>query len=305
MTASHDFQIIGIDCAADPRDIGVAVTSKDGETLRVHRVYFGSAGSDRTRSIGDLAHAITSNIRAAVGVPTLMAVDAPLGWPIPMGPALVDHRAGGPLSDNPNADRFFRRLTDRFVAEKTGKTPIEIGANLIARVTHTTLLLIDNIAKGLPSAFNRSPLLSSSSIATSIGIIEVYPALATPLFLNKDMGPRAEPTNRRSWRSLGRELKALRREGWCSIRKHLDDTPIDLTQADIPPERTKPDAKGIDPVCDHGLDAILCAWTGLRFLLHKCAKPPDDFCNDDLEREGWIWFDSRVRLPIKTKTPRL
>jgi hypothetical protein len=61
----------------------------------------------------------------------LDAIDAPLGWPKPLAETLIDHRAGMPIETPANA--MFRRTTDLFIQRKLKKTPLDVGADRIAR----------------------------------------------------------------------------------------------------------------------------------------------------------------------------
>ena len=304
MNDIQDFQIIGIDCAADPKDIGVAYAKMAGRRFTVEHVGFGVPGKQNNRShrLKRLAKNIVERIQEA-RVPTLLALDAPLGWPIRMGSALAAHWARELLPDDPDADRFFRRCTDRFVAEKTGKTPLEVGANLIARASHTALRLVEMLrsSDGMPDF----PLRSQDSIvwrvcgarqANDSHLIEVYPALAGPFFLSST----AAQGTANYWRELASDLKKMKKDksgNWCEQLRQVGN---ELTEGKLIVHLN--DAALADTMetkrhRDHGLDAILCAWTGFRFLQGKCVEPPpaghgehDDY----LKREGWIWFDRRA-----------
>ena len=65
---------------------------------------------------------------------SLIAIDAPLGWPVAMGAELAKHEAGNCVGVPPT--EMFSRATDRFVRDRLKFRPMEVGANLIARVAH-------------------------------------------------------------------------------------------------------------------------------------------------------------------------
>ena len=71
--------------------------------------------------------------------PTLLTLDAPLGWPVGMRTALCSHQAGGPMDVDP--DYMFKRITDRCV-KADGKNPLEVGASWIARTAHGALIIL-------------------------------------------------------------------------------------------------------------------------------------------------------------------
>ncbi len=303
MTAIQNFQIIGIDCAADPKNIAVAFATTVGAQLTVDRVLFGESGTadeeSRRPRLERLAAKIFEKIQS-VSKPTLLALDAPLGWPRPMGRVLECHTAGAALPEKyADADLFFRRRTDRFIVDEIGKTPIEVGANLIARVTHTTLRLIGMLQSELKNAAVKmadAPLRSYPAPTEGVNFIEVYPALAGPFFLEK-----GEKPTQRDWRSLAAELKTKKKkaktdgeETWDGRLHQIADR-LDVCIR----EDAVNDTKGTKARRDHGLDAILCAWTGARFLHDGCVAPDEvkvspRITDDEVKQEGWIWFDRRV-----------
>lgn len=72
--------------------------------------------------------------------PAVLAFDAPLGWPAPMGQQPAGHRAGEAIPAP--AAEFFSRHNDCTVRKITGKRPVEVGANLIGRTAHATVNLL-------------------------------------------------------------------------------------------------------------------------------------------------------------------
>ena len=295
--------IVGIDCAADPSDIAVVSARPAGECLMIDSAFRGQGGKlSRSSRLCLLAHRIAEEISQDHS--TLLAIDAPLGWPIIMGQALSTHLAGSPLPE-PCAKSFFRRRTDRIVEARTGKTPIEVGANLIARVSHTALRLLAMLGNALDGRLTAAPLTSPTELGSDVQVIEVYPALASPFFLDCSH-PRAEakkPTKpadgdprRRCWDTLSKNLQKLKAQEWQAIQEQiLEHLRIDASRC-----RSRPKFWSSAPSRDHGLDAILCAWTACRFLRGKCVHPDEygesESISDHLSREGWIWFDERTRI---------
>src|SRR5512145_3311768 len=94
-------RIIGVDCATNPVRVGLALGLWQGQTATLLEV---RAGSDQE----PLACTICGWMDDVL--PTLIAMDAPLGWPIALGEKLVQHTAGEVL-DIP-ANQLFRRETD-------------------------------------------------------------------------------------------------------------------------------------------------------------------------------------------------
>jgi predicted RNase H-like nuclease len=154
--------IIGIDCAAQAKNTGLAYAIPKGEQLAVQDAR--CASNDATASsiirdwVRDLRH-------------VLLALDAPLGWPTAFSRALASHRAGEPLG--PTAHVMFRRLTDDEICERLGKRPLEVAADRIARAAHAALRLLDELRHYLAVDI---PLVWSPSWHGGLGAIEVYPA---------------------------------------------------------------------------------------------------------------------------------
>lgn len=299
MCDSDTVHIMGIDCAADPSDIAVAFATPTANTLTIESIFRGNGGtqsrSARLRTLAEkVAKRIGTNTRR--GLATLLAVDAPLGWPIAMGQALRTHQAGFPLPE-PCAKKFFRRRTDRFVEARTGKTPIEVGANLIARVSHTALRLLALVGEQPSVQLKPAPLTSPAQMGRDVHVIEVYPALASPFLFCQPSPTQSRPDaaavpSRSSWNTVAGKLKTAKmEEKWDETIGRLSDRLRIRWKGDDEFPRSGPDR-------DHGLDAILCAWTAWRFLQGKCVRPEE--CSEpqtapgQLSREGWIWFDERT-----------
>ena len=114
-----DIPVVGIDCAVDPRNVGLALGRWTGTRLSIIELASGRDGVDDTilRWLGNR--------------PSVLAFDAPLGWPNALGHELSAHQAGDLVTAPPN--EFFRRDTDRFVKEHIGKQSLDVGADRIAR----------------------------------------------------------------------------------------------------------------------------------------------------------------------------
>ncbi len=96
--------VIGIDYSTDAKKVGVALADCDEGRCALVAV-------ELVESQELLARKIASWLPSSG--PALLALDAPLGWPASLGPALVQHVAGEPVGQNPNL--LFRRGTDRFI----------------------------------------------------------------------------------------------------------------------------------------------------------------------------------------------
>jgi hypothetical protein len=199
---------------------------------------------------------VTEWLREVKG-PSLIAMDAPLGWPSTMGPCLTSHRAGRAIDVPPNA--LFRRETDRFVCRELGKMPLDVGADRIARTAHAALRVLENLRKSLDAPI---PLAWSGDAMSGPAAIEVYPAATLIAHSLSCTGYKKakEVEARRSLVACLRNVMAL---------------PTNLA------------------VCDDSadaLDAIVCILAAADFVNGR-AMPPED--RQLAEREGWIWVASK------------
>ena len=291
-------QIIGIDCAAQPKDFGLARGNIRNRRLEIDeftKLEPTDNCFDRlSKRVGDW---IAGDDLTDRPTRTLLALDAPLGWPIHMTSALQNHQAGTPLGrrsdergDEANpGNRLFRRHTDRFIAAKFPGAPLDIGADRIARVARSALELLGRVGdtEGGPSA---PPLLWDPGHLHQLGAIEVYPRLTLRHLTGS--------AQKQELHYKGSKQVRNRR----SIVERLRKT-VDLDQADLPSKTTETGATDYDHDC---IDAVLCALEGLQFLLgesvgpdHKTATPwlekrlasvPEMSATDLATREGWIWF---------------
>ena len=186
------------------------------------------------------------------GGPTLLSVDAPLGWPVKLGEALLHHWAGMPINESPN--ELFRRTTDRVVKQEIGRQPLDVGADRIARTAHAALQLLQELRE----ITGRSISLAWSPAIEGISVIEVYPAATLTAY-----GIQASGYKKRS-------QAASRRRILDSLGKHLalpSDTSVIVSNADV-------------------LDAVICILAAVDFLLGKAIEPTN---RELAEKEGWIW----------------
>ena len=77
--------VVGVDCATDPRRVGLALGRWDGSRTTLVEVRHGSAAAPP-------AEIVARWIDAHDG-PVLLALDAPLGWPAPLGEGWIWVRA--------------------------------------------------------------------------------------------------------------------------------------------------------------------------------------------------------------------
>jgi predicted nuclease with RNAse H fold len=163
-------RVVGIDWSCSESKRGVAIV--DCAAGRAHIVEL-LACTPKLTAVQVIARSLS-----ATEVPHVLAIDAPLGWPVGLAQCLTDHAAGEGLTHS--ADQMFSRDTDRVVQETLKKRPLEVGANLIARTAHSAIQFLCDLRRETSRAI---PLLWSPDDVRDVGVIEVYPA-ATKIAVN-------------------------------------------------------------------------------------------------------------------------
>ena len=252
VTEEASIRVVGVDCATQPEKTGIAWADYTEGRLE------GASGVSCRRG-DDVSARVVETIG---GRRTLLCIDAPLGWPVPMGRLLSDHTAGEPLGKDP--DLFFSRETDRVVRRELGKRPLEVGANFIARTAYRALGLLGEIgdAAGMPVALAWVP-----DFPGRLAAIEVYPAAVI----------RSRHLQNGVYRTPGGAEDRLRILGEIARTENIrEGLWIDeLERA----SRTSP----------HVLDAFLCVVAGSDFLKGDSRAPTAEE-EVSARMEGWIWF---------------
>lgn len=261
-------RIIGIDCATDPKEVGLAwgdysTLKSGGGAVAVANVQKGSSAASESgwaeivKTISDLARN---------SEPVLLALDAPLGWPISMGAALIGHSAGAIPSAA--ADCMFQRQTDRLIRKKIDKKPLEVGAQLIARTAHATLRHLDQIRENLGSVV---PLAWDPARIEGTQVMEVYPAATLRAHGLCDKGYKGTKPNHQTKRAeLTTELEKNER-----LRGIAGDVRLQM-------EKT-----------DHALDAVVCCLAAADFLRGDVMRPKPEQV-PLAKKEGWIWVKPKL-----------
>jgi len=154
--------IIGVDCATNPSDVGIALGSFCNGHTTVEAVRLGSHKEQPAEIIAAWLKELNS--------PALLALDAPLGWPDSLARELPTHIAGRMFTSS--AHSLFRRSTDTFIKEKIGKQSLDVGADRIARTAFSALELLERLGQSLDHHIE----LAWEPRIHDIKAIEVYPA---------------------------------------------------------------------------------------------------------------------------------
>jgi len=236
--------IVGVDCATDSTRVGLALGEWRNGCVSVQR--FQICGRRPPAEI--IVEWIAARDR-----PLLLALDAPLGWPAPLGETLASHAAGDEIAVSANA--MFRRDTDRFVHQTLGKMRLEVGADRIARTALAALKLVGELSRGLELPL---PLAWNPRELAIVSAIEVYPAASL-------IAHRIRVTGYKKPADV-----VARKEIASALHDHLN-LPSDVTAL-----TTHADA----------LDAVVCLLAAKDFLSSN-AVPPTDLTR--AKKEGWIW----------------
>ena len=239
-----DQLIIGIDCATDDAKIGLALADRRGGRTTIRQATIcareSSAGATAAGWIGESS------------APVLLAIDAPLGWPIEMGRQLVSHRAGQAIATEPN--QLFRRATDRFIKTTFRKTPLDVGADRIARTAHAAVRLLGELRK----ASGQPIPLAWTTDLSQMSAIEVYPAATLMVHGVRSSGYK-KPSQRQERLEIIRSLSRWVDCGACLSALEGN--------ADV-------------------LDSAVCVLAAVDFLEGHAIGPTDAVL---AEHEGWIW----------------
>ena len=239
-------RLIGVDCAVDSRAVGIALAELNG-VVDVRDVRAG---------LRDPWGQVADWLLAPGGAHAVLALDAPLGWPAPLGEGLRNHTAGAPVLTDAHA--LFRRTTDLFIREMTGKRPLDVGADRIARTAHAALSGLDLLRAmtGLPL-----PLAWSGDGSGAPRVIEVYPGVTLKAHGAPSQGYK-----------VGKSIEHRR------VRQEV--------LARLPDFRIPADCRTTALGNADALDALVCLLGAADFVRGR-ARPPE---NLDLARtEGWIW----------------
>jgi hypothetical protein len=265
--------LIGWDAAVDPRNNALirGVFHRDGPAGKALSVEDLVRPATRDDLIATLSGWIED---ADPSASVLICADSPLGWPAGLGPVLSSHRAGAGISLD--AERLFRRHTDRDIRQRLGKTPLDVGADRIARTAVAVLNVVGEVTASVPTIRRPTIAVDERSLRDGVSrqgvlLIETYPAgwFASEGITTRGYRPSAGISLRR--RLLGEAIDAFQRTG-IAIRSAVDEESL-VERAD-------------------DLDALVCVFAGVDALRGNAPGPAAAILGD-VAVEGWIWCKSR------------
>ncbi|MEX2444795.1 MAG: DUF429 domain-containing protein [Alkalispirochaeta sp.] len=164
--------IIGWDAAVDPGNTALSLVKCAGigsgspPTLWVEAHVVPRDDEELVATVSDWSYGDT---------PTLLCVDSPLGWPERLAAVLAEHVAGAGVPSTANG--LFRRMTDIDVRRRVGKTPLDVGADRIARTALATLNAIEAVrGRGARSITMAGDIRDPRRHRHQILLLETYPA---------------------------------------------------------------------------------------------------------------------------------
>ena len=160
---------------------------------------------------------------------------------------------------------MFRRQTDLFVKDHVGKTPLDVGADRIARTAHAALRILGQLRTELGL---QMPLCWNSDDVRSVEVIEVYPAATLSA-----RGIRSSGYKNRSSYSPARDCSCHGRRSGPG--RHFGGHHGDWRY----------------------LDSVVCLLAAKDFLEGR-AVPPENRAL--ASQEGWIWVPAHV---VKLRPP--
>ncbi len=253
--------LIGLDAASDRRKFGYAIGRTNGVGAEIIESGCLQNGTIKRNN------AIVEALALADG-PALLAIDAPLGWPDGLRFGLHGHAAGQHFEVG--KELTFRRRTEIVLrSDRYRASPLEVGADRIARAAHEALSVLNELR-----TVTRLPLpLVWTPGGNGVGVIEVYPAATL--------------------RAHGMPSKGYKLPEQIGVRRQIA-AKIDWRLA------------GLNARCDGNadeFDACLCLLAALDFVNGECLAPPDEF-KEVIAREGWIWVRENWREESKGKSER-
>ena len=199
----------------------------------------------------------------AVEKVALLALDAPLGWPVTLCSNIQCHKAGEPLRYAlDDADKLFYRQTDLAIIKPYKKRPLSVGADRIARTAHAALGLLGEL-RGKTDEGIRLAWTPGSPEKTQA--IEVYPAATLIAHFGKGV---AKETKQKKLQKVAGKVSLS-----AAIKEKI------LYEKD-----------GQDVFDQDVFDAVLCVLAAADFVKGDVIRPTNRAL---AKKEGWIWVKPR------------
>jgi hypothetical protein len=231
-------RILGIDLASDPKRTAACSVDWDGTVAAVREL--------REPVDDETAVALAS-------AANLVAIDAPLGWPVAFGDAIAKHQRRETWPASSVRELSYRR-TDLYVQDLVGLWPLSVSTDRIGIVAFRAARLLTLLRPGATAARDGSS-----------GILEVYPAAAL-----------------RRW---GLSFRGYKGADGMAVRRSIVDGLTAIAPITFDGFRTAVVAS------DNALDALVAALVGVAKHENLVEPLPEDMA-EAAAIEGWIWLPS-------------
>lgn len=235
-----------------PITVGIDLASSDRNTAACAITW----GHDRPRLTLLQGRDVTDDriVTLARGA-QVIGIDAPFGWPEAFTAATASYAAGAAWPRK-KPDGLWLRLTDERAWVATGKLPLSVSSDRIARAAERAARLLTLLGTGDQAARRDG----------SDNVIEVYPAGAL-----------------RCW---GIATAGYKQPAGYPEREDIVTTIEEALALEVPDE-----ARPALVATDHAVDALVAAIVARAFQVKQVLMPTTDEV-DAARKEGWLYLPS-------------
>lgn len=257
-SASATTATLGLDLASQPKNTGLCAIEWSQDQARVVALLKGV--DDGANPLHDTL--IVSALRGHWGdlpVPSKVAIDAPLGWPIDFVRA-VSGSAPWPVGLDGDRKRLERRATDYWVHRVASKLPLSVTTDRIAYAAMRAAGVLAHFAATYDEAIDRSGMTGL--------VCETYPDPAIRLLGLWPQDVRARDSYKGDAQGLRESIlrRLVKGAPWLQLSSAHQQACIES---------------------DDCLDALVCALVARAAERGLTVGPPADL-KDEAQSEGWI-----------------
>lgn len=249
---------LGLDLASQPENTGLCVIEWAPGHAHVLALWRGT-DDDSTRLHDKLIVAAMRGLWGCLPMPSKVAIDAPLGWPVDFVRAVSSFGAW-PVGIDASRKRLERRATDYWVRDVASKLPLSVTTDRIAFAAMRAAGLLAHYESSFDEAVDRSGMTGL--------VCETYP---DPAIRRLGLWPR-DAGARDSYKGGARDLRER------ILRRVSEGAP--WLQLSLPQQRACIES-------DDCLDALVCALVARAAERRLTVGPPADVA-EHAKSEGWI-----------------
>jgi hypothetical protein len=249
---------LGLDLASQPKNTGVCAIEWTAGHADVLMLWRGT--DDGSTALHDhLIVDLMQGLRGDLPLPSKVAIDAPLGWPVDFVRAVSDPGAW-PVGIDGDRKRLERRATDYWVRDFASKLPLSVTTDRIAFAAMRAAGLLAHYEATSQDAIDRTGMTGL--------VCETYP---DPAIRKLGLWP----------------MDAGARDSYKGDAKALRDNIMRRLTQDAPWLRLSPTHHQACIESDDCLDALVCALVARAVQRHLTIQPPPDVAKEAMT-EGWI-----------------